>query len=64
MRQLAADQRHAPEAAVRALLAQADWWGDQLPALPDWQQRVRHWHRLILSRGMDGAVEQLLQDIP
>ena len=64
LRQLAADQRHAPEAAVRALLAQADWWGDQLPALPDWQQRVRHWHRLILSRGMDGAVEQLLQDIP
>ncbi|MEI7783655.1 MAG: mannitol dehydrogenase family protein [Betaproteobacteria bacterium] len=64
LRQLAAEQRHAPEAAVQALLAQADWWGDQLPRLALWQQRVRHWHSLILARGMDGAVQQLLQDIP
>jgi hypothetical protein len=25
---------------------------------------VGHWHSLILARGMDGAVEQLLQAIP
>jgi fructuronate reductase len=64
LRQLAATQRQAPQAALQALLAQTDWWGTELPRQAIWAQRVGHWHSLILARGMDGAVEQLLQAIP
>ncbi len=64
LRALAADQRTAPQASVRALLAQPNWWGKELAGHPTWIERVEHWHGSILSRGMDGTIEYLLQELP
>ena len=67
LKALAAEQRHAPEAAVQALLSQPDWWGPDLarwPQWPQWPERVGHWHGRILALGIDGAVQELLKDIP
>ena len=64
LKALAADQANRPQACVRALLSQPEWWGSELTKHEHWIERVSHWHRCILSLGADRAVEQLLQDIP
>jgi fructuronate reductase len=64
LKALAAEQRHAPEAAVQALLSQPDWWGPDLARWPQWPERVGHWHGRILALGIDAAIQELLKDIP
>lgn len=64
LRALAADQATAPQTSVRALLSPSSWWGDELAGDAAWIERVGYWHRSILIRGMDGAVEHLLEELP
>ena len=58
---LGATQRREPETCVRALLAREDLWGNALPGHAAWTARVTHWHQQVLQHGVDGAIQQLLQ---
>jgi fructuronate reductase len=60
----AADQRNTPARSLQALLARTDFWGSTLPRHEHWQQRVAHWHRVVLDHGVDRAIEQLLNTAP
>jgi fructuronate reductase len=64
LRTLAADQRSNPQASVRALLSQTNWWGRELPQNSLWFERVCRWHRCILDQGVDRSIEQLLEEVP
>ena len=60
----AAGQREAPERSLSGLLERSDFWGAQLPHHAHWRARVAHWHRVVLSAGVDRAVAQLLDTCP
>jgi len=60
----AALQREAPEESLQGLLTRRDFWGSHLPHHEHWHARVAHWHRMVLARGVDRAVQQLLDTFP
>ena len=60
----AAGQRQTPERSLQGLLSRTEFWGPTLAQDRHWQARVAHWHQALLQRGVDRAIEQLLQTEP
>lgn len=60
----AAGQRQTPERSLQGLLSRTEFWGPTLAQDRHWQARVSHWHQALLQRGVDRAIEQLLQTEP
>ncbi len=60
----AATQHQTPERSLQGLLDRSDVWGSVLPTEPLWRARVAHWHRIVLTHGVDHAIDQLLATAP
>ena len=60
----AAGQREAPEGSLHGLLSRTEFWGPSLAQNRHWHARVAHGHQVLLQRGVDRAIEQLLQTVP